>query len=89
MRNTFIILIIVANSLLGFMFGMYYYGTFLREVRTYENMQPRDLHQVECIFDNENSKIYHIVMPSFKGITPEETHELKEAYTQGFCDSLR
>ena len=80
---------LVVALVVAFVSGLFFYGTFPRKARTYENMQPTELHSVLCIFEDGDSQTYRIIMPSFEGFTAEDTHDLEESYTQGFCDSLR
>ena len=84
MKTTFVV-----ATLVSLIVSTFIYGTSPRETRTYENMQPTELHTVLCIFDNGEADTYHIVMPSFEGFTTEDVTDLENSYAQGFCDSLR
>lgn len=82
-------LAIVCTILAAFLCGLFFYGTFPREARTYDNMQPTTTHSVLCMGDYGETVTYHIFMPSFEGFTDVEVTDLKESYAQGFCDSIR
>lgn len=79
----------VVSLVVAFACGLYFWGTFPRETRTYENMQPVDTHAVLCVADSGDAETYYIIMPSFKGFSDEDVYDLKESYAQGFCDSIR
>lgn len=80
---------LVALSVASFVAGLYFYGTFPRETRTYENMQPTELHAVLCIGPHGGAESFHIIIPSFEGFSTEDTRDLEASYKQGFCDSIK
>lgn len=84
MRNLALVLVII----MAFVSGLFFYGKFPRTERTYDNMQPTELHSVTCISDYGDAQSFLISMPSFEGFTAEDIHDLEESYSQGFCDSV-
>jgi len=80
--------IVVVILVVSFICGMYAWGTYPREAKTYENMQPTTTHRVLCITDSGDATTYHIMMPSFEGFSDEVVYDLKKSYEQGFCNSV-